>query len=271
MPASAVTLYAWGLPAFFTGAPIDHTWVTSYDNRITPYRNNAEVVDAGEDYWWCWGSFHPEGGTPINPDGFLGSIAADLMVARCLVESNADSRHVVPARGTIMFYGIDGACHQVANQVLYASTGAPLLVSLARGYHLSSALYGDYGLETAAWYAKIASCTGTPASAQGFPIMDTFEQRARSVLTGPDDLPVLKELFNLREEAQRNLAAMRARAAAGNAPPAEQINAINQKYFDRAAALLGAHRYEQIFGAPPGQVTLVDPNIRDERGRPVSR
>jgi hypothetical protein len=100
--------------------------------------------------------------------------------------------------------------------------------------------------------------------------MDTFEQRARTVLSGPDDLRVLEELFRLREEARRNLEAMRARAAAGNAPPAEEINAVNQKYFDKAAALLGARRYEQIFGAPR-QVTLVDPTIRDEQGRPVSR
>jgi hypothetical protein len=271
MAASAVTLYAWALPAFFSGAPIDHTWVTTYDNRTKKYKDNAKVIDAGEDYWWCWGSFHREGGTPINPDGFLGSTAADLALARCLVESNADSRHVVPARGTIMFYGIDGACHQCANQVLFASTGALLLVSLARGYYLSSGLYGDYGVNTAAWYAKIASCTGTTASAQALPTMDTFEQRARTVLSGPDDLPVLEELLRLREEARRNLEAMRARAAAGNAPPAEEINAVNQRYFDKAAALLGAHRYERIFGAPPGQVTLVDPTIRDERGRPVSR
>jgi hypothetical protein len=229
------------------------------------------VIAAGEDYWYCWGSFHPEGGTPSNPDGFLGSTAADLTLARCLVESNADSRHVVSARGTIMFYGIDGACHQVANQVLFASTGAMLLVSLARGYHLSSALYGDYGVNTAAWYAKIAGCTGTAASAHALPTMDTFEQRARSVLSRPNDLPVLEELLRLRDVARRNLEAMRNRAAAGNAPPAEEINAMNQQYFDRAAALLGAHRYEQIFGAPPGQVTLVDPTIRDGRGGATSR
>jgi hypothetical protein len=66
-------LYAWAIPAFVSGAPVDHTWVTGYDNNINPYPNLAAVSAASEYYWYCWGSFHPQGRTPSLPNGALGS------------------------------------------------------------------------------------------------------------------------------------------------------------------------------------------------------
>src|ERR1700733_2279711 len=131
------TMWAWSTPAFFSGSPVDHTWVTTYDNGVTVYANDTQVAAAGEDYWYCWGSFHPTG-TP------LGSQQGDYIIARCLVKSNADSTTDKAARGTIFVYGIDGVCHQLANQVLFASGGpgvSPLTVSAARGYHVSLFLF----------------------------------------------------------------------------------------------------------------------------------
>src|SRR3569833_437703 len=90
--AGLTTLFAWTAPAFTTGSPVDHTWVTTYDNRLTAYPSEAAEASAGQFYWFCWGTFHPTGGTPANPSGFLGSQAGDLAVARCLVTANADSR-----------------------------------------------------------------------------------------------------------------------------------------------------------------------------------
>lgn len=52
------TLFAWATPAWFNNAVLDHTWVTTYDNRIKPYPDIAAVVAADEEYWLCWGSFH---------------------------------------------------------------------------------------------------------------------------------------------------------------------------------------------------------------------
>lgn len=143
------TLFAWVVPAFTSGSPVDHTWVTSYDNRATAYSNDQQVAAAGECYWYCWGSFHATGGTPGNPTGFLGTQVGDLAMAQCLVQPNADSRNVPAARGTIFIYGVDGVCHQLANQVLY-STGIgaqPMTVHGARGYAASTFLYGTYGLQ----------------------------------------------------------------------------------------------------------------------------
>ena len=131
-------LYAWVVPAFVTGSPVDHTWVTTYDNRVKIYNTDQQVAAAGECYWYCWGSFHSTGGTPDNRTGFLGQQNGDLALAKCLVTANADSQTVPAARGTIFTYGVDGVCHQLANQVLYATgvgAAAPLNRQKCPGLH----------------------------------------------------------------------------------------------------------------------------------------
>src|SRR3954466_2920506 len=107
-------------------------------------RRPGSSTGAGELYWYCWGAFHARGETPERPDGFLGQQPGDASFAQCLVAANADSRTVPAARGTIFIYGVDGVCHQLANQVLYATGvggAAPLTVSGARGYHASTFIY----------------------------------------------------------------------------------------------------------------------------------
>src|SRR6516164_7201997 len=77
-------LYAWAVPVE-TLPFVDHTWVTSYDNRITKHRDIQQVVAARELYWYCWGAFHAWGGTPNDPTGFLGQQPGDFALAQCLV------------------------------------------------------------------------------------------------------------------------------------------------------------------------------------------
>jgi hypothetical protein len=51
--------------------------------------------------------------------------------------------------GTTFTYGVDGVCHQLANQALYATSiggAAPLTVARASGYWVSTAIYGSHGL-----------------------------------------------------------------------------------------------------------------------------
>ena len=55
--SSTRPLFAWANPAFFAGSAWDHTWVTTYDNRTSPYATIGAVTSAGEEYWYCWGSF----------------------------------------------------------------------------------------------------------------------------------------------------------------------------------------------------------------------
>ena len=46
-------LYAWAVPAFVDESPVDHTWVTSYDNRKQNFADVAAVIAANQDYWFC--------------------------------------------------------------------------------------------------------------------------------------------------------------------------------------------------------------------------
>jgi hypothetical protein len=35
-------LYAWAVPAFISESPVDHTWVTTYDNRVHSYPDDQQ-------------------------------------------------------------------------------------------------------------------------------------------------------------------------------------------------------------------------------------
>jgi hypothetical protein len=151
--------YVWAVSAVIDGSPADHTWVTTYDSRRTTYKNVRDVIRANENHWCCFErSFTPKG---RKRGGFLGVETINLKFAECLVRPNADSRSVQDARGTIFRYGWDGVCHQLANQVLYA-TGAdgrdPLTVEKAKCYWASAFFYGDYGKQQQTWQTKISSC-----------------------------------------------------------------------------------------------------------------
>ena len=281
MPAANATLYAWVVPAFVTGSPVDHTWVTSFDNRRSHYPKIADVVAAKESCWFCWGSYHPAGAIPGNPDGALGSRRASLSLASCLVTPNADSRTVAGARGTIFKYGLDGVCHQLANQVLYATgTGRtqPMTVQGARGYIASTFVYGTYGLQHSAWAAKIASCgaatkafppsgvwTGAgggqgPGGGDGDAPMDEpddFTRRASEVLANEPE--TLSRLLALKGEVQMYAAQ---RMPTSLAPPADFLNARNQQLIDEAGRLLGDDSFEKIFGFRKDErINLVDPTL----------
>jgi hypothetical protein len=264
--APIIKLFAWAVP-IWPGALVDHTWVTTYDNRQTTYANISQVAQAGESYWFCWGSFHPRGGTPNNPTGYLGDHNGDLGVAQCLVKPNEDSRTDASARGTIFVYGIDGVCHQLANQVLYATEAGdnrPLTVRSARGYMASVFVYGTYGLQAAAWANRLASCGAPSVAASGAVTMpglpDDFERRAREVLS--DDPKRLADLLALREETNR----FAAQKWPGSPPSAATLNSRNQHLIEQAAKLLGPEKFTAIFGfAPDQKIDLVDPNIQQDQ------
>lgn len=262
-----VTFYAWASPAFFGNSLVDHTWITTYDNQKHFYPDAGAVARAGQDYWFCWGDYRSRGGIPGNPTGFLGQKSGNLSLARCLVRSNAHSRHDPAAQGTIFLYGRHGVCHQLSNQVLYATTGSKLTVRNARGYFFSSALYGTYGLNVTDWANKVQSCSSHLTAGAGIAPMggvmqpespqgpDEFAKHAAAILA-EDDPELLERLLALR---------MRARIAAEEMPQtafadAEIINARNQEFLDRAAELLGPLRFQEVFGFPAGEkVDLVDP------------
>lgn len=274
-----VDLYAWAAPATIGGSKVDHTWTTSFDNRIHNYPDIAAVIRAGEDFWFCWGMYRSRGGTPANKTGFLGKKSGDLGLARCLVAPNLDSFKHKAARGTIFAYGVDGVCHQVSNQALYATGPSPLTVKLARGYYASVFLYGTYGRSASSWKRKIQACAGggkgggggTSGSGDPDAMPDDFDQRAREVLGHEPEL--LAQLQALKEKARKPVD--RDTLPKEPARRAAVLNAQNQAFLDQAAVLLG-ERFEQVFGYPAeDRIVLVDPSImaketdEEEGGTPL--
>ena len=144
-------LYAWANP--LKGVSMfDHTWVTDY----TP---NESTIPSGKNYWYCWGIFHASAG-----HGKIGEANADATIAKSLVEPNVappqfPGQSGEPQDGSITFYGVDGVCHNVANQILYSTGNAttePIRVEKANGYHLSTFFYTNYGLNMSGWSSLVA-------------------------------------------------------------------------------------------------------------------
>lgn len=259
----STTLYAWRTPAYWSSSPVDHTWVTTYDNQANPYPNVGAVTGAGEGYFYCWGSFHQVG----NPPNMVRSAVGDRAMAECLVKPNVSSDDDRAARGTIYTYGVDGVCHQLANQVLFAtgSTGnKPITVRGVRGYRISTFLYGTYGTEGNDWQAKKAACSASAgAEKEGIPLMDEFEEDAAELLA--DEPEKLAQLMTLREGAQQELSMMK---SAVGPLDAQAINRRNQQMLDAAAELLGPEKYRELFGVEPGeQVDLVDPAMIEAQNK----
>lgn len=238
-----VTLHAWAKPANLIGRWADHTWVTTYDNRLQQPGSLEDVAAAGEHLWMCWGAFHPEGGAPGRPDGLVTAREGRLPLAGCVVQGNADSVKDAAARGTISLYGIHGVCHQVANQVLHATATAdapPISVRGARGYFKSVYFYRQYGRRDSAWAAKLDSClegSGVSAMFDG----DDFTARAQLVLTERSDL--FGDLLARRRDFDAELDAMGERADI----TAEEIDARLRDHLVEVAGQLGRRRFEAIF------------------------
>lgn len=251
-------LYAWVNPLSFTGE-LDHTWVTTYDTRKSAFASLDEVIAAGEKCWLCWGVFHTSGHTPERPDGYLFETAADTGLADCLVTPNLSSHDGEGAQGTIFLYGIDGVCHQLANQVLYGAVrdGHAPIVEDAEGYWLSSFLYGDYGRTRGAWRSRVAGCTLAGMSASDTPETDPPDhlmQHARDTLGG--DPAVLEAIARKRAE-QRNIAL--AASAAADAT-AEEVNRSNREKLLELEAEIGTDRFAAVFGHSAAEAPdLVDP------------
>ncbi len=264
------TLYAWVTPAFIDGSLVDHTWVTDYDSRITPHPNIQSVTANGARNWLCWGDFHANGKSKVNPGGYIGSSQGSLLLAECLCKVNVCSKADFDARGTISVYGFDGVCHQLANQVLWATKATnanPVMVQQARGYRAGVSIYGDYGIDQQTWWQRKQRCSiakRNPDPQRGVAMMlanapDTFERQAASVLSEQR----LTKLLKLRQQHQANLAELKASVLrGGKMPSAATLNALNNEFLRRAAELLGQHDFEEIFEIPAGEVVnLVDPML----------
>ncbi|MFZ6778352.1 hypothetical protein ACO0LD_16120 [Undibacterium sp. Ji83W] len=271
------TLYAWAKPAFFSESPMDHTWVTDFDNRVHKYNNIVEVVANGKNYWYSWGDYHILGLTPSLPDGLVCAEQGALSLATCLCKPNIASKAELRARGTIYNYGIDGVCHQLTNQILAATT-SKLIVSKVRGYITSSFLFGDYGLEEDKfWNSKYSGCSTNPNSYRtdltghmGFIStkevqmdrrIDTFELRARAVLAGKANERKLSKLLELRRTQRSHLTTLSENIDSKKVQSlnADELNAKHNEFLAQALEILGPNTFQTLFDIAPGTVVrLVD-------------
>lgn len=253
------TLYAWAKPANLIGRWADHTWVTTYDNRMVQPGSLEDVAAAGEHLWMCWGAFHPCGGAPGHPDGLIVARDGRLPLAGCVVQDNADSVKVPAARGTVSLYGIHGVCHQVANQILHATAttdAPPISVKGSRGYYKSVYFYRQYGRRDSAWTAKLHACLEGSGVAARFEDVDDFTARAQLVLTDRNDL--FGDLLARRGDFDAELDAMGERSDI----TAEEIDARLRDHLVDIAGQLGRQRFEAIFEQDAeDDMNLVDRDI----------
>lgn len=255
-----VTLYAWAKPANLIGKWADHTWVTTYDNRLQQPGSLADVAAAGEHYWMCWGAFHRQGGSPNLPDGLIRLGEGKAALAGCVVLSNVDSIDDPAARGTVTLYAIHGVCHQVANQILHATATAdepPISVKGSRGYYVSVYFYRQYGRRTAAWATKLEDCIASSGTtAPKMDGVDDFLIRANGVLKQRTDL--LNALLERRQRVDAELDAMADRPDL----TAEDIDSLLNAHLVEIASELPADDFKAIFELDPGEeIHLVDREI----------
>lgn len=254
-------LYAWVSPAFIKwGSPLDHTWVTSYDARLTSYPTIDAVTSAGECYWYCWGDFHSRGRLPDPIASCLNTSGAE----KCLVSPTVNNGH-----GTVLWYGIDGVCHQVSNQVLYAEDtsggGKPTIVSRARGYKLSSALFGTYGRREAEWIDRRIACGVAPRSAyegrRG--LVSILTRRAVSALSLAQDDRAIRRLEDRRRELLADIDTIgfeRRRPNETRENRADKINLRIEEFLRSTSRSIRESAFQQIFGMGPRErAYLVDP------------
>ncbi|MBC8748045.1 hypothetical protein OKW43_003768 [Paraburkholderia sp. WC7.3g] len=267
---SAVTLFAWTAPAYFQESAVDHTWVTTYDSRVKIYPALADVLIAGEHYWYSWGSFHARGGTPASADGFLASAGANLPYASCLCRPDVDPNIEPAGRGTIFSYGRDGVCHQLSNQILWATGSggaAAATVRMSRGYWLSNAIFGTYGKQHAAWASKRIQCStpgGSNAMKPGHPQadVDDFQEHLQATLTGPDADAKIKSLMKHRRAFMARVERLQYVPPGSDAPSASKLNEAYSSFLHDAADILGPEDFERVFGErPKDEMNIVDPSI----------
>ena len=248
------TLYAWARPLSFTNL-LDHTWVTDYE-PASQYSDITKVEDAGKNCWYCWGTFHDDDYRPI------GSIEGNLDQSSCIAVPNVAKGRA--SHGTIYRYGINGVCHQLANQVLFSSTGKdrrPLTVSDARGYKISSFLYKTYGRPNSRWKILAHRCVGVPSVLAG---VDDFIDHLLSFGAGFIEDLEFDGLLALREDFAVALHGITQDTALMSDPNAlaERINAEINKVMSQAHELLGMERYQMIFEFDPREPAhLVDPEV----------
>jgi len=259
---SETTIYAWAKPAELEGfgkmGHFSHTWVSTYPMKVDP--NNPPDPDPNwvppEYYWFCYGSAHDVAAKE------LCSRAGNLDVAKSISAPNTDALPPNAPHGTashtsgaIVYYGLDGVCHNVANQVLYCtgtSTEEPLRVKGSSGYPLVMYLYGNYGLNADGWYKLTQELAPEVKEPD-----DDFVEIIDGIV--PEDKKT--ELLSIRLGAQMAMVALRAKVDANPYDYDTELEVIIVGALGGAFTLLGAEVFLKLFpGIDPKEAPWLKPS-----------
>lgn len=256
-------LFAWANPVAGAGKLADHTWVTSFPEPFA-----CVLGGPPHHYWYCWGDCHPAG--PGTTARALGNASGALAVARCIGEPDRkDNRPFSPTVAGINFYGVDGVCHQVANRILFATSGPgtdPLTVHGAHGYEVSVFAFGSYGGSESEWAQRLGQCGGSRSA----PLKKGRDDLARLIgervgAAGAESLtaPVREQRMLL----SKGCASLERDIKAGRVSGVQFASAMNDAINERLLALakeLGPEAYQAVFRAfPEERVDVVDPRIAE--------
>lgn len=202
------------------------------------------------------GLFHPLGVSNTYPDGRILQVPF-LPGSSCLVQFDNPG-----AGGTVFTYGLDGVCHQVSNQVLFP-TGATVVS--AKGYRLSSGIFGTYGRRKDDWQVKRNQCQVKPLILRPrHRPMSLLYSRARYFLGGDSDTPRRLELLvralhididNIGYAPRRPNESVVSRVASLNARISSFLEAVVEVSPEDQVV-------QHLLGVEPGEVVnLIDPEL----------
>ena len=226
------TLHAWGRKIKDLEF-LDHVFVTDYPS--------LDSAPSDGKFWYCWGKHYTDSRTE------LFNAKADIDLANKIMPSNEMAYSGEPDgkpainMGAIVYYGLDGTCHQTVNEVLAVtgtSTAEPSRVKSCHGYPITTYFYGTYGTNTSDWDAIVSA------------------HLSGKTLAGDDFLPLLAEhvpddkqskVKEMRATAQANLKAIRAKVVASQYNYYPEMQLANAEALAELHEYLGADTFKKLF------------------------
>jgi hypothetical protein len=231
------------------------------------YNTLADVVNAGEHYWFCKGLFHLRGVSNSHADGRILDVPLEA-ASFCLVGPD-----VAAESGSIHVYALDGVCHQVSNQILYPNG---VNVSSARGYKLSSAIYGTYGRRWDEWQRQKVNCqVNAIATQRRVPDKSLLLRRAQYAFGIESPIPT--QLDALRTTLLTDIDTIGFAVRGQDETVAVRVARLNGRisaFLGEVAGVLqnGPFYYSALGFNPDEEVNLIDPALfefPDPNLRPV--
>lgn len=225
-------LYAWGRKIKDLEF-LDHVFVTDY----APL--NSAPSDA--QFWYCWGKHYTDSRAQLLQANADLSLANAIMPANEMAYSGEPDGKPALNMGAIVYYGLDGTCHQTANQVLAATatkSEEPSRVLSCHGYPITTYFYGTYGTNTDDWNDIVKA------------------HLPDKILAGDDFLPLLashvpadkqSRVKEMRAEAQAKLKEIRTKVVASPYNYYSEMQKANATALIELYEFLGAKTFVELF------------------------